>query len=252
MSNDTSRNQSDKALSRALSWVLRHSAINLGLVLSSDGYVPVSSVLSLTARKLNTYSTEDVKRVVTESDKQRFKLTYKMIRFGDKGRYKFCEGTDGCNDDGQCQEELCIRANQGHSIKGMQCHELLTKISLDEISSLKIIHGTYYDAWDKIRVEGLKKMNRNHIHCAPGLPQEKESGRQKQRVISGMRINSQIYIYIDGQACYRNGLTFYRSENGVLLTPGPIPPSCFAEVIDAKTGRDVLIDKLEQKRIKHD
>lgn len=246
MNKDTSRNQGDKVLSKALSWVLRHSAEKLGLVLSSDGYVPVSCLLSLPARKLNSYSLEDVKRVVTESDKQRFKLTYKKIRFEDKGKYKFWEG----HNDDQYTEELCIRANQGHSIKGIQCHELLTKISPDEISDINIIHGTYYSAWDKIRTEGLKKMNRNHIHCAPGLPSMKESGHQTQTVISGMRMNSQIYIYIDGQVCYDNGITFYRSENGVLLTPGPIPTSCFAKVIDAKSGRDLLDDSREQKRIK--
>jgi 2'-phosphotransferase len=247
MSKDTSVNKSDKTLSKALSWVLRHSANNLGLVLSSDGYVPLTSLLSLTARKLNTYSLEDVKRVVMESDKQRFKIEYKKVKFEDKGKYSFWEG---CDDD-QCKEELCIRANQGHSIQGIQFDELLTKISPDEIATLEIIHGTYYSVWDKIRLEGLKKMNRNHIHCAPGLPPGKTSGGQKQTVISGMRIDCQIYIYIDGTACYLNGISFYRSENGVLLTSGPIPASCFSKVIDAKTGVDLLDESREQKRIRH-
>jgi RNA:NAD 2'-phosphotransferase (TPT1/KptA family) len=105
MSKDTSVNKSDKTLSKALSWVLRHSANNLGLVLSSDGYVPLTSLLSLTARKLNTYSLEDVQRVVMESDKQRFKIEYKKVKFEGKGKYSFWEGGD--ND--QYKEELCIR-----------------------------------------------------------------------------------------------------------------------------------------------
>ena len=94
-------------------------------------------------------------------------------------------------------------------------------------------------------------MNRNHIHCAPGLPPGKASGGQKQRVISGMRMDSQIYIYIDGPSCYLNGISFYRSENGVLLTSDPIPASCFSKVIDAKTGVDLLDESREQKRIRH-
>ena len=39
----------------------------------------------------------------------------------------------------------------------------------------------------------FSKMNRNHIHCAPGEPGE-------DGVISGMRRTCQVYVYIDLQA----------------------------------------------------
>lgn len=53
-----------------------------------------------------------------------------------------------------------------------------------------VVHGTYHRHWDSIRLHGLSRMNRMHIHFAPGLPGE--GG-----VVSGMRSSCQIYIYVD-------------------------------------------------------
>ena len=39
-------------------------------------------------------------------------------------------------------------------------------------------------------LQGLSKMNRTHIHFASGLPQD-------QQVLSGMRGDCEVYIYID-------------------------------------------------------
>ncbi len=64
-----------------------------------------------------------------------------------------------------------------------------------------------------IKPEGLKRMTRNHIHFAPGLP--KEEG-----VISGMRSNCDIIIEIDMQAAMKDGIVFYISSNNVILTEG--------------------------------
>ena len=35
----------DVAISKSLSWILRHGAIELGLSMRSDGYVPLNEVL---------------------------------------------------------------------------------------------------------------------------------------------------------------------------------------------------------------
>ena len=53
-----------------------------------------------------------------------------------------------------------------------------------------MIHGTYRRFWDGISTSGLSRMNRNHIHFAPGFPGS--SG-----VISGMRSTVELYIFID-------------------------------------------------------
>lgn len=56
-------------------------------------------------------------------------------------------------------------------------------------------------------------MNRNHIHLAPGLPEESQ-------VISGMRSNCNVFIFIDGDLAMKDGIEFFKSANNVILTKG--------------------------------
>ena len=61
----------DCELSKASSWELQHGAPVLNITISSDGYVvPLSALLSCKARSLNTYTQQDVERVVQSKDKQ--------------------------------------------------------------------------------------------------------------------------------------------------------------------------------------
>lgn len=53
-----------------------------------------------------------------------------------------------------------------------------------------MVHGTYFRHWNSIKVHGLSRMTRRHIHFAPGLPGE-------EGVISGIRASCQIYIFVD-------------------------------------------------------
>ena len=109
----------------------------------------------------------------------------------------------------------CIRANQGHSIPGIDPEALLTRLSPEELAALPVVvHGTFREAWKAIHASGyLSIMKRHHIHFAAGLLGE-------QGVISGMRRTCQIYVYIDAGKCARDGIVFFRSDNGVLLTAG--------------------------------
>jgi 2'-phosphotransferase len=126
--------------------------------------------------------------------------------------------------------DYLIRANQGHSIK-VDSEGLLTPIT-EEAGNVPdtVIHGTDGSAWRLIlKGGGLRSMGRNHIHFASGLPagfkplvsstgstEEKEAAP----VISGMRKNSSILIYIDIHAALAAGIKFHISENGVILTEG--------------------------------
>ena len=59
-------------------------------------------------------------------------------------------------------------------------------------------------------------MTRNHVHFSTGLPEDTNSG-----VISGMRADAEILIYIDIQKSLEDGaLQWWLSENGVVLTEG--------------------------------
>ena len=127
--------------------------------------------------------------------------------------------------------DYLIRANQGHSIK-VDTEGLLIPIT-QEAGNIPetVVHGTDDRAWSLIlKSGGLRRMGRNHIHFASGLPAgfkvldsstdpttgEKESAP----VISGMRKNSSILIYIDINAALAAGIKFFVSENGVILTEG--------------------------------
>lgn len=65
----------------------------------------------------------------------------------------------------------------------------LTEITLED-RVLEVVHGTYYRHWPSIKEQGLSRMNRTHIHFAPGLPGDSA-------VISGMRTSCQLYIWIN-------------------------------------------------------
>lgn len=77
-------------------------------------------------------------------------------------------------------------------------------------------------------------MSRNHIHFATGLPTDRT-------VISGIRKNCQIYIYINLPLALHDGIPFYKSSNDVILSPGNqdgvLPPQYFLKVFDRAGNR---------------
>lgn len=93
-----------------------------------------------------------------------------------------------------------------------------------------VIHGTYLKCWPQIKAEGLCRMRRQHIHLAKGTLADKT-------VISGLRQNAQIYIYVDLEKALCDGIRFYESENGVILTSGNengyLEPKYFFKVVKA-------------------
>jgi len=174
-------------LSKYLSKILRHQAINLGLKIDNQGFIKINDLIQHLKKTKNfkMIVLNDIKEVVINDNKNRYSI--KLI---DKIEY--------------------IRANQGHSMKSV-------KIELLEIKShLEIpicIHGTYSKNINNIKKLGLSKMNRNHIHMASGLP---ENGQ----IISGMRKSCDTIIWIDVEKAMLNGIKFYKSENDVILSPG--------------------------------
>ncbi|KAJ5294398.1 hypothetical protein N7508_009219 [Penicillium antarcticum] len=131
-----------------------------------------------------------------------------------------------------------IRATQGHSIKTVEAASFLEPLSLDDESKLPdtVVHGTFWSTWPVIlQSGGLRCMGRNHIHFATGpslevvlaqdkdaLPAQPASGEAQ--VISGMRRDAQVLIYVDIRKALAAGIPFWRSENGVILSEGiPVP-----------------------------
>jgi len=55
-----------------------------------------------------------------------------------------------------------------------------------------------------------------------------------------MRKSAELYIYVDSARAMAEGIVFFKSSNGVILTAGlgpegMVPPSCFSQVIVAST-----------------
>lgn len=129
-----------------------------------------------------------------------------------------------------------------------------------------VVHGTYFAFWPAIvAAGGLKKMGRTHVHFGTGLPdgdngapvhkaedEEKATEeanvpqqQQQPRVISGMRSDAEVLVFVDVEASLRNGdMTWWLSSNGVVLTGGDadgvVPLKYFREVRGRRQGVGLL------------
>ncbi|KAM6575626.1 hypothetical protein CsatA_023953 [Cannabis sativa] len=75
------------------------------------------------------------------------------------------------------------------------------------------VHGTYRKNLESILQSGLNRMKRLHIHFSRGLPTEG-------KVISGMRRNVEVLIYLDVKKALKEGMKLYISDNKVILSEG--------------------------------
>lgn len=180
------------ALGRLMTRILRHMASELNLNMRSDGYVKVEDLLKLNMKtfaniQLRSHTIDDVREAVRKDNKQRFSLVEE-------------------------NGELLIRANQGHTLTSVETESLLKPIvSVEEVSVC--VHGTYKKNLDSILEHGLKRMQRLHVHFSSGLPTDGE-------VISGMRRNVNVLIFLDIRKALEEGMKLYISDNKVILTEG--------------------------------
>ncbi|KAB0799055.1 hypothetical protein PPYR_06935 [Photinus pyralis] len=197
----------DVRVSKRLSWLLRHGALNEGLHLSTEGFIPLQQILE--SKGFESVSISDIERIVLNNDKQRFTL-----RTSETGI-------------------LEIKANQGHSIDVRRLE--LTPLT-DPKKVQNVIHGTYFQFWKCIKKEGLFRGKRMHIHFSEHLPGAKN--------ISGIRASAEIFIYVDLAKALSQGLKFYISPNNVILSPGNeqgyVKPDYFMKVCRASDGH--LVD----------
>ena len=115
----------------------------------------------------------------------------------------------------------------------VQSEELLQPLSAQGPLPAVVVHGTYLRFWPAIRTTGLSRMKRNHVHLGTGLPQD--GG-----VISGLRTSCEVAIYLNLPLALADGLPFFISANGVVLSPGNakgvVEPKYFERVVRLKDG----------------
>ena len=161
-----------KKISKHLSYVLRHKPEAIGLDLDDHGWAKIDDLMDKSPHKITR---ELLDHVVETNDKERFIIS----------------------DDGHK-----IRANQGHSIA--------INLDLPAITPpVKLFHGTATRYVDAIFKDGLKKMNRQHVHLSADI-------ETAQKV--GTRHGKPIILLIDTKAMAEAEFEFYQSKNGVWLT----------------------------------
>lgn len=204
----------DVRISKALTQILRHRAVDLGLTIRPDGYVLIQEVLDCKSLGKFGATVQDVEQITLDSDKRRFEIM-------------------------SDQSAMFIRAVQGHSIKIVQDEELMRQLSPDDPDlPIACVHGTYKRHVQAILGKGLvaggKLGNtfRNHVHFAPYAPGDG-------RVISGMRYDSDVAIWVNLREALRGGVPFFIAKNEVILSPGidGVVPAEFIEMVcNIRTG----------------
>ncbi|KAB8253659.1 KptA family-domain-containing protein [Aspergillus pseudonomiae] len=267
----------DVTVSKALSLLLRHAAEKEGLKLDAQGYANVADVLAWRKLKSLKVTFPEIVAAVATSDKKRFALlhvpsaeaqaqqststeaaTEDGIPTTSAGQDSATETALAVSESDPDPAHFLIRATQGHSIKSVDAASFLEKLSLDDEAKLPdtVVHGTFHAAWPAILASGgLRSMGRNQVHFAtgPSVQSALEQGAQRtkevtgdhgEKVISGMRRDAQLLIYIDLRKALAAGCPFWRSENGVILSEGMaveggkgvVPVEFFDVVVERKHG----------------
>lgn len=168
-------------LSKAMSLLLRHRPERGHLTLDEQGWVSLDSLVEgLSAVGIQS-TRGHVLEVIAECSKQRFSW--------DKLRDQ-------------------VRANQGHSV------EVDLNLSPQEPPMI-LYHGTVSRFLESIRVGGLHKRKRHHVHLSEDLPTAKNVGKRRGHAI---------ILQVDAMHMVKDGYAFFRSHNGVWLTDH-VPPA---------------------------
>ncbi|MEM9820068.1 MAG: RNA 2'-phosphotransferase [Bacteroidota bacterium] len=139
----------DKQLSKFLSLVLRHQPEIIGLELDGAGWANLDELLQKLQTKDAKITKFQIKKIVAENDKQRFKIDASLNR---------------------------IRANQGHSIA--------VNLELEAVSPPSILyHGTAERFLPPILAQGLQKGSRRHVHLTDQIATAKKVGRRHGRPV---------------------------------------------------------------------
>jgi putative RNA 2'-phosphotransferase len=161
-------------LSKFLSLVLRHEPGTIGITLDDAGWIDVDELLRGCASHGTTIAREELDLIVANSDKQRFAFS---------------------------EDRMRIRANQGHSVPVELGYEPATPPAV-------LYHGTPVKFVEAIRREGLKKMQRHHVHLSES-PQV--------TLAAAARRGKPVLLTIRAAEMARDGNTFLVTPNRVWL-----------------------------------
>ena len=176
--------------SKFVSYVLRHGAAEVGVPIDKEGWVLVSDLLAASVKAKQAITADELAFIVENNNKKRFAYS-----------------ADG----------LSIRASQGHSSESVD----ITFEPKEPPQSL--FHGTTVAFVDVIMAEGLKKMNRHHVHLSLSI---------ETAVSVGSRHGKVAMLQVNAAQMHKDGFLFYCSENDVWLTDNV--PARYIELVELK------------------
>ncbi len=183
--------------SKKLTQILRHQIKHYNLNMTTEGFVNINDIFSLNLKEFKNINLDDIKEIVATNNKKRLELKY-------------------VNDISSNTMEInvFIRATQGHNTDVGNMIDDTKALELIDLSThiQYIYHGTKYEYLDSILKDGLKRMNRKHIHFVENINRDEQ--------ISGFKKISNAILKIDMKKCMEDGIVFYKSTNDVILTEG--------------------------------
>lgn len=139
-----------REVSKFLSFVLRHSPEEIGIVLDAAGWVRIDDLLAKARKAGRGFDRAALEEVVATSDKKRFTIS-------EDGRF--------------------IRAAQGHSVKVELGH-------MPKEPPAVLFHGTAAASLDSIFATGLEPRGRQQVHLSMDIPTAlKVGGRHGRPVV---------------------------------------------------------------------
>ncbi|HEV7281005.1 MAG TPA: RNA 2'-phosphotransferase [Pirellulaceae bacterium] len=173
-------------VSKYLSYVLRHRPDSIGLALDEQGWANVEELLARSAEHGETLDRATLDEIVRTCPKR---------------RYAFSE------------DRTRIRASQGHSLK----IDLALK---PQTPPETLYHGTATRFLEVILRDGLRSMNRTHVHLSADVETATAVGR---------RHGKPVVLEVAAARMANDGYRFYLSENSVWLAE-VVPPQYLRQV----------------------
>lgn len=164
---------------KKISYALRHNPEKYGLILDKEGFVKIEDLLFGLEKGENIKLTlDDIKNIMDNTDKIRYEIV------GEK-----------------------IRATYGHS---------KVKVIKNKIVPPKFLyHGTSHKAYEKIKEEGIKPMNRQFVHLSEDIETAIKVGKRRDK--------NPVIIKIDAQKAYEEGVNFYEGNDTTYISEMIIP-----------------------------
>jgi putative RNA 2'-phosphotransferase len=176
-------------ISKFMSYALRHKPQDAGITVDKNGWTRVDSLIESANKNGYELDMEKLKLIVEHNNKKRFILS---------------------------EDNLKIRANQGHTIKiDLQLKKTVPPVIL--------YHGSAVQNINSILKHGLLKKTRHHVHLSKDIPTA---------ISVGQRYGKPVLFEIDSKQMFADGIHFYLSENGVWLCDEVKPK--YLKIVDHK------------------